>query len=429
MVKKINSSKVSKVLMVNVDTIELELEGMNFENPSPQEVTLVDRGTGEIRDRYGNRVYMEGKNGAHRMSVRTKNSGRKLCISGSPFAYMYGQNIFTDSDVLRGCQIAIKKAIKKYNINPPPELLARWLSGDFILTRVDLAVNFRLDSEAEVLEILKQIRRQLIEQVGPTRTSGTSVYWDPKNGKEYLIGFYAKGPQLRRAKRYKKLKGRDKLIAEAETILRVEVRLRASELHKHGLIKASAWESDSASKVFRAYMGSLKILNVTSGVVTDKELEILPNNFRHVLTVHKAGVDLTRIYAPRSVQRYRSHFRKLGIDLRCPNQDVGSITQLPKCLSPKKVINEPPQWMIDAKLVPSEKPLVEKKLTVPNEQPSLEKEISVPTIKLEQQNVNLVVDANNFKETTPLKKKPKVFTDFNFDFKLKPKPKGTRRIL
>lgn len=336
---------------VNVDTLEFNLTGMKFQNPSPTNVTLLNKDTGETKE-YGNRVFMDGNgSGNHRMSVRLI-SGNRLRFSGSPYAHKYGQNIFTASSVLRGCRIAINSAIKDFGINPSQELKDKWHAGDFELLRVDLAMNFRLESEQEINSVLKQIRRQLIEQNGPTRTSGSTVYWNPKNGKQYSIAFYAKGPHLRRSKQYLRMEQRDDLLNEAQTILRVEVRLRKVELEKLGISRACDWKADTGAMVFKQYLAKLKLLSVTSGPVTDDELAKLPSKLRHPLALHKYGADISRIYGVRTLQRILKEFRDFEIDLKCPNQDAGSITSLTKYLSLSKAIRKPPKWMIEAKLVP-----------------------------------------------------------------------------
>lgn len=343
---------MTKEYVIQVDTIEFDLTGMKFKNPSPSEATVVNRETGEVKA-YGNRVFMKGKGkGKHRMSVRLMNAER-LRFSGSPFAFRYGQNMFTASDVLRGCRIATKRAIHVFKIKPPKELAERWDKGDVDLQRVDLAVNYRLASEAEATRVLQQVRRQLIEQDGPTRTSGSTVYWDPQSGKAYTIILYAKGPQMRRSSKYHGMEARNQLLAEAETILRVEIRLRRADLVKLGLSKASDWKKDTGAKIFEQYLAKLNLMSVTSGAATDRELAELPSRLRHVMALHKAGEDLTRVYGTRTLERHLKDFRKLGIDLRCPNQQSGSITSLSEYLSLDKAISEPPKWMVDAELVPT----------------------------------------------------------------------------
>ncbi len=339
--------------LVNVDTVEFDLKGMDFKNCSDKEVNLIDTRTGQITSRYGNYVGIKKKSGAHKLMVRTMESGEKfLRILGSPFAYECGQNLYTCGDVLRGCRIAINAAIKNFGIQPSSEMRSSWLLGNFNLNRVDLAVNFRLSSEAEVIEVLKQLRRQLGERGVNSRIFAHSFYYQPKGGKEYSMIFYAKGAHLRRLKNYQKMAEKEKLVAEAECILRVELRLNAGELRKLGLEKASSWTPETANKVFGKYMSRMKFLEVTSGIVTDEELEALPSRLRPVLVAHKAGLSLSRVYPKRTLQRHMKDFRDLKIDLRCPNQPNQRAVSLPSLLRPGRAISSPPKWMVDAKMVP-----------------------------------------------------------------------------
>lgn len=338
-------------IVVNIDTIEIALEGMKFHIPNSTNAVLHDE-NGEIKSSYENRVPIKRIHSVHDLNVRSINSGKYLIIEGSPFAHRYGQNIFTDNDILRASRLAINKTLKFLDMDVPDELRKKWLAGDATLLRVDLAVNFRLKSEFEVISVLKQIKRQLIEQRGSTRSHGTTFYWAPKNGTQYSIALYAKGPQMRNSKKHKGLAQREELVAECENILRVEVRLRASELRKLGLSKVSEWESRSVETEFMKYFDRLKLLSVTSGPVTDEELDSLPDGMRPVLALHKAGVDLSRVYSRRTGQRHSKFFREKGIDLRCPSQSEDTVVLLKDYLSRENVIREAPEWMKEAGLVP-----------------------------------------------------------------------------
>ncbi|MBL0011212.1 MAG: hypothetical protein IPP22_09870 [Nitrosomonas sp.] len=308
---------------------------------------------GEIRNTYQNRVLIPGKYGTHTLAVRTKDSGKVLSISGSPYAYLHGQNVYTASDMQTATYESLKAVRLKLGLKSTKAQRKKWLEGDIYLERVDLAINIRVGSEAEAISTLRQIRRQLEEQRGSTRTNGTTVYWAPKNGKEFSISFYAKGPQMRQQKRFVTLPERDKLLEECGTILRIELRLQARELRKLGLDKVSAWDDQTAEKVIRQYLREkIKLFSVTSGLVTKKELSKLPSRLRAVLALHKSGVELTDIYPKRTLQRHRSDFKKLGIDLLCPNQPKGTVIPLKTVISPKTSIKEAPEWMVKAELVP-----------------------------------------------------------------------------
>lgn len=338
---------------VNIDTVDFSVNGeRNSFNIPDAKIANVISPEGELLDSYQNRTSMSGQFGAHSMNVRTLHMGHQLRIEGSPYGSTYGQNVFTSSDMKKAVLPVLKQACKMFSIKPSKEQKQRWTEGDIDLHRVDLVVNFRLDSETEVLTTLKQIRRQLGEQSGSMKTSGTSVYWAPKDGKEYSIGFYAKGPQMRRQKRFNDLPGKDRLLDECASILRIEVRLRAHALREIGLDKVGTWNEDSAQLAFSKYMRRLRLLTVTAGVVTAKELDALPNRLRPVLALHKSGCKLEQIYPTRTLQRHRSDFRKRGVDLRCPNQQAETVIPLTKVLSPKKAIKGAPVWMQEAGLVP-----------------------------------------------------------------------------
>ena len=341
-----------KNIRVNIDTVDFSIRG-EFSNLGASIVTARRDGE-QIVGEYGNRVRMVGKYKAHSIYARSMNSGSRIMFQGAPFAYAYGQNLYTSSDLLRGCGLVIKRAIRKFDIKHTDKQLRQWLDGDIDLTRVDLAVNFQVGSESEGREVLHQVGRQLFETNRSMSRYDSTVYFKPRDGKDYQLVFYAKGPQVRSLKRYQDIPGREKLLEHCQGIVRIELRLLASELRKLGLEKAVAWKEDTAERIFRKYMATkLDFLNVTSGPVTNEELVKLPQKMRPVLALHKLGHDLLpNVYSLRTRQRQTKFFREEGIDIRCPNQAVESITTLKKYLSPKKVINDPPQWMLELKLVP-----------------------------------------------------------------------------
>jgi II/X family phage/plasmid replication protein len=331
-------------ISVNIDTVDFSVQGMRFHLPDAitARVTNTD---GEILDQYQNRKAVIGQHGVHPVHVRTARDGKELQIQGSPYAFLFGQNVYTASDLSHACLATLERVCKEFDIQPDPKLKSRWQQGDIELHRVDLAVNFRLDSEQEVKAVIRQIGRQLLEQGRTVKVVGDSAYWTPKSGKVFVMAFYAKGPQMRRSKRIKKLDDHETLVADAATMLRAELRLRASALRELGLEKLSAWQPDTALNVFKQYMKKLKFLNVTSGRLEKEELDALPSRLRPVLALHKAGENLDDIFEPRTLQRHRRDFREFGIDLRCPNQADAVTVSLPRMLSPKKVIPKPPRWL------------------------------------------------------------------------------------
>ena len=208
---------------------------------------------------------------------------------------------------------------------------------------------------SQCLAVLKQVKRQLVEQYGSMKACGTSVYWTPRNGKEYSIGLYAKGPQMRHQNtRYARLRCKDRLLDTCNRILRVEIRLREPALAMLNLQTTGNWVARSAQLAFARYMRRLRIFSITSGPLTKKDIDALPNRrLRPVLALHKSGADLSLVYSQSTLRRHQRDFRKMGIDLKCPNQAKKTALPLTKILSPKRAIKTPPEWMKTEGLVPS----------------------------------------------------------------------------
>jgi len=271
-----------------------------------------------------------------------------VCVSGSPYAFLAGQNVYTSSDLTKTCVAALRKLKSKIGLRPINEDVSRnWVFGEIDLYRVDISVNFRFDSEEQVLRVLTQLRRQLAETRGSVNKIGTTVYWSPQHGKRYQILAYAKGPLmvLKDGKDKSVIsKEYERLIDDCSDILRIEVRLRRSELVELNLDKAWKWKKNTAQEVFMRYFKRLKILNVLSGRLDEDELDNVPNNLRPVSALLKLGADLDGIYKPRTVSNYRSQFKKLGIDIRTPWREAKTIPLL-KIMKSKCRLAKSPAWL------------------------------------------------------------------------------------
>jgi hypothetical protein len=339
--------------LINIDTLELNAETADerITIQNADHVRVIDS-DGVIKASYQNRTSIPGKYGAHPLQARTMRDGACLKVEGSPYGHKYGQNVFTSPDLPVAAIGMLKTACKTLGIKPSPETKKRWIDGDIGIGRVDLAANFKFDSKHKLERALKQIALQLAASGESVRLVGTTVYVAPRNGTEYTIAIYAKAPQMRQNKNIKSHPQYSELLAECENVLRVEVRVRAAALRKHGLSKVRDWDENSAYKLFSQYMKKLKFLNITSGPTTDEELGELPARLRPVLVMHKSGIDLESVFGKRSMQRHTSDFKKRGIDLRCPNQVAGSTVALTKVLAPGRAYAAAPAWMLEAKLCP-----------------------------------------------------------------------------
>lgn len=341
-------------MKINIDTIEAEISANNsdieFIMPDSLKVNIVNEDD-LVLDSYQNRECLPGKNDLHSLQVRSMSFGNILNIQGAFFAFLFGQNVFTASKPKLLVKKVLGKVFNEFDFNIPEKNLKKFYSGDVKLKRIDLAVNYRFNSQEEVTEALSQIKRQLVELNCTVRTYDKNVILSPQNGREYSISFYAKGPQMRRMRKYDKMNWAGALLSECSTILRVEIRVRSQGLRKMGLEVLSNWKDGDSEILYQHYFRKLPNIVITSLPLEYEDLSKLPSRLKPVFALHKTGVDIARVYKKTSLDRHKRWFKQRGVNLSKPNHAL-KVVPLKELISPKNAIIETPEWMREMGLFP-----------------------------------------------------------------------------
>lgn len=323
------------------------------------EVTKVLVSTPEgVQQQITNRKPVPGKYGRHALHYRVKSRSphdHELFVEGSPFANRYGQNVWSSGNVKLACTSTVKHLIRELNINAAPDTIAAWNDGNIELHRVDLAVNFRLESSQQVDEALTLLKHLLVAKRRQCSTHRRYAAYRPKSGTQYQIAAYDKGDQmsLKSSGNHADDLFRN-LAKECEGILRIEVRLRRAELHKLKLPLARDWRPETAREVFRKYFARLPLRDVTFGPLSAADFEGIDERRRPAIALHKLGVDWRLIYCARTRTRHKAYFKGRGIDLDCPNLP-GPAISLADMLSKPEAIARTPRWLIEAGMAPRRK--------------------------------------------------------------------------
>lgn len=332
---------------INFDTVIFEIPEVKIELEKTTYLHVIANGD-ELVKRISNRKHIDGSKKKHRVSIRSNEFKNALLISGALHGFLYGQNVFTTSNLRRLCFETIREIRKKIHFYVSDIAREKWLAGDINILRIDVAKNFKFKSDEEALEILKQIRIQLASQNFVTKMNMTSAQWAPQNGAKYSVVFYAKGPQLERITKENE-KEMMRLVDECDGVIRVEVRLLHGELKKLNLDKLSAWNFDTPEYIFNKYFSRVPLLNVTSDLITKDELDKFPKYMRTAMALHKAGIDLSLLYASGHVKRIRGYFRKEGIDFRCKSQKKTSVLLKDLFVDSRKM--KIPKWLKKVKML------------------------------------------------------------------------------
>lgn len=351
----IYSKILSGNFQVNIDTVAFSVTGIDVDIPDTLSALIVTP-DGEIIQKRSNRKAILSIDGGSAMQIRHRSSPNslsgELTIEGSPYAYFYGQNVWTSDDMTDATLPVIFDICEKLHFKPDKDTQKKWRNGDIELHRVDLAVNFQIDSLNQVDSALTQLKYLLAAQRCQCHLHERYAALSPKNSKEYSVVAYAKGPQMRA----KKSKFHDdplyeRLVIACESLLRVEVRLRRSELRKLGLPRVCDWTDDTAKKVFRDYFSRLPLTGISYGPLSEFCFEEIDDRMRPVLALHMLGADWWMFYADVTRARHKSYFRKRGINLDCPHQLEREVP-LAEILSRKGAIARTPTWLIDAGMAP-----------------------------------------------------------------------------
>ncbi|WP_332612167.1 phage/plasmid replication domain-containing protein [Achromobacter sp. ESBL13] len=333
---------------VGIDTVTLRLPyvGDRLSTSYCQTITS----DGEVRPGASHSISLKGKNGAHTVKAWHLPNSQELKIEGTPNGYVYGQNLFSDSNIHASCERMLRRMSRDDRL-ACVFTTNSWRSAS--VDRVDLFINLRFEDNREAAKVLKQLGLQFAAQHKSVAIYATSAYWNPGKGKSYQVICYAKGLQLQAKRQRMQTKNEflDKITDEANGIVRIELRLRKPELEKLGLTALTAWEANTPRRLFRKYFERLPIFNVAWGPIRAEELGAFSMAERRFYSLYKLGAPLDEHYAPRIIRKYMAKFRSFGIDLNVPSATAEAL-QLGELFSASNRIATVPEWMLAAGRAP-----------------------------------------------------------------------------
>ncbi len=338
--------QISSPRAIGIDTVILRVpyHGDRLHTQYTQRLTP----DGEVIQMGSYAVCIKGKARQHTVKVRHDQQRNELQIEGSPYGFLYGQNVFTGTDLPWITRHLLKKVAEKLSL--PETQVAQWSEDQIVVDRIDLAMNLNFGSKEDVNSALVQLGQQFAAHQRSMFMQATSLYWNPRLGKDYLIALYAKGAQLEA--KYNRSQTKDpilkRLLEETVGMLRIELRLRGPELKQLHMTRVNDWTRQSMANAFCRYFARMPVWNVTSGPLTLDELEGLSPAEKRYLALHKSGAPMSWLQTERSTQRLRKSFReKHHLDLRCPNRDERTMKLADLMSDPDRIVKTP-QWLIEA---------------------------------------------------------------------------------
>ncbi len=270
---------------------------------------------GAVEWRSSRRLPVEGSFSS-RVSVR--GSFGELEFSGNPAKFLQGHNVFGSDDLVLLMARALPVVAARLGLPPSLADLELWRSGDYSLSRVDVARMTPCDAPervTKVLDVLGQVARTKYQS---RSVVGSGTVYIGQKSRRQTLKFYDKWAELqvRGHGLCAKLapEWHQPLLDFAAGQVRGELTVRSRELTDRGLRRAGAWTPRMAELVYDARLEALEVsetLRLTEDVVTD-----LPPKLVAVYDAWRAGRDLRALYSRAYFYRLRRQLLDLaGIDI------------------------------------------------------------------------------------------------------------------
>jgi II/X family phage/plasmid replication protein len=245
-------------------------------------------------------------------------------VSGNLVKFFQGHNLWGTNDlvplVAEFAETLVATHGEQLQLDPTEADRAAWWAGEFDVTRVDVTDSFRLRTLADVLSWLRAAEQtaHLAHRGRGQLTKGSTLVFGKQSRRESLK-LYAKGQEVvANIKHQPALQQLPHVVEWAQGILRTELVLRAMQLTRLGLRRASAWCSTdevhfNPLDLLRERLGNMTMTTVSK--VSAELLASLRPSERTAVVAWEAGADLRAFLTRATFYRMRAKLLPHGIDL------------------------------------------------------------------------------------------------------------------
>jgi II/X family phage/plasmid replication protein len=239
-------------------------------------------------------------------------------FSGNPSKFCQGHNLFGSADLRPLMVLALERVAAWLGLTPSADDRRVWASGDYDLSRVDLARMVDCgppERVRTVLEVLGQVARTRYQA---RSVVGSGTVYVGQHSRRVALKFYDKWAELQ-------VRGHglcstlapewhQALVGFAAGKLRVELTLRSMELADRELRRARMWTERVAGSVLDDRLAVLELTDMVR--LVDQVVADLPGRLVPVYDAWRAGRDLRALYSKRTFYRYRRQLLDLaGVDI------------------------------------------------------------------------------------------------------------------
>jgi II/X family phage/plasmid replication protein len=260
----------------------------------------------------------------------------ELSISGNPAKWLQGHNIF-------GCEDGVKM-ISEVLKRLPPEMGLGYVSEfavrSAIVSRIDFTKSLQFENLIQCRSFIREVGLRARTRSGRPVLQGSTVGFQKGSGRWNLV-VYAKGDEVRVHELPEELPNRDKLIQEAQRLVRVELRLRGRELYDRDLRALCQLSPPKLNQLYTEYLERIEMSTVTK-LPNDLVMALSPHH-RSTYLLWMTGLDVISTMTIPTFYRHRSGLIKYGVDISIPRDCEGpNVVPLHKVISGQPYVS--PEW-------------------------------------------------------------------------------------
>ncbi|MDP1871202.1 MAG: phage/plasmid replication protein, II/X family [Gallionella sp.] len=283
-------------------------------NPFGNPITYVNRETGEMKN-YNQKLDL--KNGTTSIRVKSLRDGQAVRISGNPLSFLQQHNLWGCDDLMALVGEVFKVVTSMLNIKVDKLTAQKVEEGEYELSRVDCAFNFRMPDADMVKKAVREIGWCWFEQ-----NKMVSIYPDQtaylnQHSASWSLKFYDKNKQMISTRM--KYPCKEQLLKYSLKLVRAELTLRGPKLRECELNRGSDWSDATLSK--RLLIEAINESELAGEVklhLVPKEIELLSAAMKRTYFAWINGNSIKALYGQATYYRHVAEFKSLGIDLRFP---------------------------------------------------------------------------------------------------------------
>ena len=249
----------------------------------------------------------------------------QLFLSGNPSKFLQGHNVFGIDD-LRYLLLGVFRKLSKTNQFNFDLFQLYGAIDSATVSRIDLTDSIRFQNRQQCRAYIHQLSSIAHTKNSRPSQDNWTLHFQPKS-KRWNAVIYTKGDEVSRRTFPESFKHKDFIINEADSLVRVEIRLKTLDLKRLDSRYVYQLTPKLIQDLYQKYIGRLKMSETIE--LTDEQLKSLTPSYQSTYMKWKAGIDIQGDMTTSTYYRHRSKLLKIGVDISVPYKSISTAEILP----------------------------------------------------------------------------------------------------